>query len=59
MALGGIARVSQAQLLQPFVTIVASVFLLGEYLDTKTILVAILVCAFVFIGKQMPVYKKA
>ena len=51
LALGGIAKVSQTQLLQPFLTIVASAFLLGESADMLTWLVAVLVVAVVAIGK--------
>jgi len=55
LALGGVARVSQAQLLQPFITITASVTLLGESLDTPTILCALLVVCSVWLGKKMPI----
>ncbi len=51
LALGGIAKVSQTQLLQPFLTIVASAFLLGERTDILTWLVAVIVVAVVAIGK--------
>lgn len=51
LALGGIAKVSQTQLLQPFLTIVASALLLGESADMLTWLVAVLVVAVVAIGK--------
>lgn len=55
LVLGGIARVSQTQLLQPFITIFASIFMLSEPLDFKTILFAVLVVASVWIGKKMPI----
>lgn len=55
LAIGGIARVSQTQLLQPFVTIVASSLLIGETLSLNTTLFALLVVASVAIGKQMPI----
>ena len=51
LALGGIAKVSQTQLLQPFLTIVASAFLLGEAGEMLTWIVAVLVVAIVAIGK--------
>lgn len=51
LALGGIAKVSQIQLLQPFLTIVASILLLGESTDLATWLVAVVVVAVVAIGK--------
>ena len=38
LALGGIARVSQTQLLQPFVTILASGYFLAEIIDTQTMI---------------------
>jgi drug/metabolite transporter (DMT)-like permease len=43
LALGGIARVSQLQLAQPFLTVFASAWLLGEGLDLTTIGFAVLV----------------
>lgn len=55
LVLGGIARVSQTQLLQPFITIFASIFMLGEPLELKTILFAAMVVASVWIGKKMPI----
>tara|TARA_B100000945_G_scaffold266487_1_gene226267 strand:- start:62 stop:937 length:876 start_codon:yes stop_codon:yes gene_type:complete len=57
LALGGIARVSQTQLMQPFVTLLASAFLINEIVSIQTILFAILVVCIVAIGKKMPVYK--
>jgi drug/metabolite transporter (DMT)-like permease len=55
LALGGIAKVSQTQLLQPFLTILASAFLLGEPGGAITWIVAGLVVAVVAIGKTAPV----
>lgn len=55
LALGGIAKVSQIQLLQPFLTILASALLLGESGDVVTWAVAILVVAVVAVGKTAPV----
>ena len=55
LVLGGIARVSQTQLLQPFITIFASIFMLGEPLNFKTILFAALVVGAVWVGKKMPI----
>jgi len=59
LALGGIARVSQAQLIQPFVTIIASVLLIGEKMDIETIIFAFLVVGTVALGKRMTIHKKA
>lgn len=55
LALGGIAKVGQTQLLQPFFTVVASVFLLGESADLLTWLIAVLVAVVVAIGKTAQV----
>ncbi len=57
LALGGIARVSQTQLMQPFVTLLASAFLINETVSIQTFLFAVLVVCIVAIGKKMPVYK--
>lgn len=59
LALGGTVRVSQVQLLQPFVSIVAAVPLLGERLDLATVAFALAVIATVFVGKRMPVRARA
>ncbi len=55
LALGGIAKVGQTQLLQPFLTILASALLLGEPGSGVTWIVAALVVAVVAIGKSAPV----
>lgn len=55
LALGGIAKVGQTQLLQPLITILASALLLGEAGGTLTWVVAGLVVAVVAIGKTAPV----
>lgn len=55
LALGGIARVGQTQLLQPFLTILAAALLLGEPGDSVTWMVAALVVAVVAIGRTAPV----
>ena len=57
LALGGVARVSQTQLLQPFVTLVASAFLINETINLQTIVFAILVIVTVAIGKKMPIHQ--
>ncbi|MBA3945150.1 MAG: DMT family transporter [Herpetosiphonaceae bacterium] len=58
LALGGVARVSQLQLLQPFLTIIAAVVLLHESITPLTIGTAILVMAFVALGKRTMVAKR-
>jgi drug/metabolite transporter (DMT)-like permease len=55
LALGGVARVSQLQLLQPFLTLVASAFLLGEPISLLTIAVALVVVAAVAAGRKSAV----
>lgn len=55
LALGGTVRVSQVQLVQPFLSMLFSVPLLGESLDLMTVGFALAVIATVFIGKKMPV----
>lgn len=59
LALGGTVRVSQVQLVQPFLGMVFAVPLLGEHLDTVTIAFALAVIATVFVGKKMPVRSAA
>ncbi|MEJ8823862.1 DMT family transporter [Variovorax humicola] len=53
LALGGALRVSQTQLLQPFLSILAAVPLLGEPLDLVTLAFAAAVVGTVVIGKKL------
>ena len=55
LALGGTVRVSQVQLVQPFLSMLVAVPLLGEKLDAVTVGFGVAVIATVFIGKKMPV----
>ena len=55
LALGGTVRVSQVQLVQPFLGMLAAVPLLGERLDLLTVGFGLAVIATVFAGKRMPV----
>jgi drug/metabolite transporter (DMT)-like permease len=55
LALGGTVRVSQVQLIQPFLGMLFAVPLLGESLDALTLGFAAAVIATVFLGKKMPV----
>ena len=55
LALGGTVRVSQVQLVQPFLSMLFAVPLLGERLDPVTVSFGLAVIATVFIGKKMPV----
>ncbi len=56
LALGGIARVSQVQLLQPFVTLGVATFFLGESPGVVALLVLVAVTASVAIGRRMPIH---
>ena len=53
LAIGGIARVSQVQLIQPFCTLVAASVLLGDSLTWMNLIFAVLVVSTVILGKQM------
>lgn len=55
LALGGTVRVSQLQLLQPFLSMLLAVPLLGESLDALTLGFGLAVIAVVFAGRKMPV----
>ncbi len=55
LALGGAVRVSQVQLVQPFIALVFAVPLLGEKIDLLTLGFAVAVIGTVFVGKRMPV----
>ncbi|MGE4242297.1 DMT family transporter [Ramlibacter sp.] len=55
LALGGTVRVSQVQLVQPFLSMLFAVPLLGERLDATTVGFGLAVIATVFLGKRMPV----
>lgn len=52
LALGGIARIGQMQLLQPFMTIVAAALLLGESISWVQVMTAVIVLACVFAGRR-------
>ena len=52
LALGGVARVGQVQLLQPFLTLALAATLLGETIDAETGLCALLVAAIVLAGRR-------
>ena len=57
LALGGVLRVSQVQLLQPFLALLFAVPVLGERLDGVTVAFALAVMAVVLAGKRMPVQR--
>ena len=52
LAIAGVARVSQLQLLQPFLTVVASAILLGEKITLLTIGAACIVVVSVAVGRR-------
>ncbi|MBS4099294.1 MAG: DMT family transporter [Sulfuricella sp.] len=56
LALGGVARVSQVQLLQPFMTLGVAALLLGEPVTPSMLAFAVAVAAVVGIGRRMPIY---
>jgi drug/metabolite transporter (DMT)-like permease len=55
LALGGTVRVSQVQLLQPFLALLFAVPILGERLEPVTLLFSLAVIGTVFLGRKMPV----
>jgi drug/metabolite transporter (DMT)-like permease len=59
LAMGGIARISQMQLLQPFVALAAAALLLGEAIGVLEIGFAVLVVALVALGWQMRVVRSS
>lgn len=55
LAIGGTVRVSQVQVLQPFLSMLLAVPILGERLDAMTVAFAVAVIGVVWFGKRMPV----
>ena len=53
--MGGIVRVSQVQLIQPFLALLFAVPVLGEALDPVTVGFSLAVIAVVFVSRQLPV----
>ncbi|MCM3653706.1 DMT family transporter [Metabacillus litoralis] len=58
MAMGGIARVSQLQYLQPFLMILFATVFLDESITLFTLVIAVIVVFSVILGKNAPVSKK-
>ncbi|MBD1382259.1 DMT family transporter [Metabacillus arenae] len=58
MAMGGIARVSQIQYLQPFLMILFAAVFLDESITVFTLVIAVIVVFSVILGKNAPVSKK-
>jgi drug/metabolite transporter (DMT)-like permease len=55
LALGGVARVGQVQLLQPFLSLAGAAVLLGETLTAANVGFALAVIATVALGRRMQV----
>jgi drug/metabolite transporter (DMT)-like permease len=58
MALGGVARVGQVQLVQPFLSLLGAAVVLGEALEWPTVIFAIAVIATVGLGRKMQVKRR-
>lgn len=56
LVLGGTVRVSQLQLIQPFLSMVLAIPLLGERLDATTLAFGLAVIVTVFVGRRQPVH---
>jgi drug/metabolite transporter (DMT)-like permease len=59
LALGGVAKVSQVQLVQPLLTVAASVLLFGQRLETSVLVAALAVLACVAAAQQARVRQPA
>lgn len=55
LVLGGTVRVSQVQLIQPFLALLCAVPIAGERLDIATVLFSLAVITVVYLGKKAPV----
>ena len=56
LALGGAVRVSQVQLIQPFLALLFAVPVLGETLEPTTVMFSLAVIGIVFAGRKMPAH---
>lgn len=59
LSLGGVAKVGQTQLLQPFFTFAAAAWLLGETIDLITVAFALIVVGVVAAGRGSAVVRRA
>ena len=59
LAMGGTARVSQVQLLQPFVTLIGAAWLLHEAIDQRSITFAIAVSLVVWAGRNSQIHRNS
>ena len=55
LALGGVVRVSQVQLLQPFMSLIVAAVFLGEHLTPMTLGFAVAVAVSVAVGRRMQI----
>ncbi len=58
LAIGGITRVSQVQLIQAFLTIMWSGLLLGEHITPLMLIAALIVVAAIFVARRAPIYAR-
>lgn len=58
LAMGGVARVGQLQLVQPFVTIGLAALMLGETVDAETIVFAIAIVVVVALGRRAAISQR-
>ena len=58
LALGGMVRVSQVQLVLPFLALLFAVPILGEELEASTLAFCLAVIATVFISRRMPIQQR-
>ena len=56
--LGGAVRVSQIQLLMPFLTFAFSIFFLGEILDTLAIVFSAIIIFLIYVSRRMAIVNK-
>jgi drug/metabolite transporter (DMT)-like permease len=59
LALGGIARVGQVQLLQAFFTVAWSALLLGETITPLTIIALLIVIAMIVVIRRAPIRQRS
>jgi drug/metabolite transporter (DMT)-like permease len=58
LAVGGVAKVGQVQLLQTFMTQFAAMFILGEPLSSRSLIFALLVAGCVWFGRKAQVMRR-
>jgi drug/metabolite transporter (DMT)-like permease len=59
LALGGVARISQLQLVQPFLTFLWAALLLDEHISSATLVTAVCVIALVAMGRRAAIVQVA